>query len=338
MKVAIIEKPESVELIERDYPVMQPDEVIVKIVWIGLCGTDLNIYKGNMPLVSFPRVPGHEVSGVIVEKGNDVPAEMQIGDAVTLNPYTSCGKCSACRQGRVNTCKYNQTLGVQRDGAMAAFVSVPYKKVLRSSKLTAKEFALVEPLSVGYHAANRGRVKEGDTVLVMGCGMIGIGAILACLRKKATVIAMDVDDDKLEFIKSLGVDLVINGAKENALERINSLTNNEGVSVCIEAVGAAVTFQLALSACAFAGRVVFIGYAKAEISFDTSLIVKKELDIMGSRNALNEFETVIEMIEEKQFPFEKLISSVYPVENVGEAFEHWKNHPNQVIKLLTSFQ
>ncbi len=337
MKTILFDKPESVQILDAAYPKMEADEVIIKIKFIGLCGTDLNIYKGNMPLVSYPRVPGHEVSGVIVEKGAMVPNEVSIGAAVTINPYTSCGKCSACKIGRFNTCKYNQTLGVQRDGAMAEFISVPFAKVMHSNILSAKELALVEPLSVGYHAANRGRVAEGDTVLVMGCGMIGIGAILACLRRKATVIAMDVDDDKLSFIKSFGVQHVINGQKENALEKINEITNDEGVSVCIEAVGATATFQLALSASAFAGRIVFIGYAKVPISFDTSLIVKKELDIMGSRNALNEFETVIEMLEEKQYPFEKLISMTYPVDEVKDAFEHWKNRPNEVIKLLANF-
>lgn len=338
MKAIVFDKPESVQLVERDYPVMAEDEVIIQVKLIGLCGTDLNIFKGNMPLVSYPRIPGHEVSGVIVEKGAAVIDDCSVGDAVTINPYTSCGKCSACKDGRVNTCRYNQTLGVQRDGAMLQYISVPAKKLLCSKILSPKELALVEPLSVGYHAANRGRVKQSDTVLVMGCGMIGIGAILACVRKGATVIAMDVDDAKLDFMRTLGVHEVVNAANENALEKVMRITGDNGVSVCIEAVGAPATFQLALTASAFAGRVVFIGYAKSEISLDTSLIVKKELDVMGSRNALDEFETVIEMLEERKFPYEQLISAVYPLQDVEAAFRFWQQKPNEVIKILTSFQ
>ena len=338
MKAVIFDAPEKVRLIDKKEPEIQPDEVLLKINFIGLCGTDLNIYKGNMPLVTFPRIPGHEISAVIIKKGKDVPEEIKIGSSATVNPYTNCGKCSACRKGRFNTCRYNETMGVQRDGAMQQLLAVPYKKILQSNILSARELSLVEPLSVGYHAANRGRIDSGEIVLVLGCGMVGIGAVLGALRKNAIVIALDIDNKKLELMKSLGVHHTINSKRENALEIVNEITNEDGVNVCIEAVGAAETYRLALEATGFAGRIVYVGYAGDEVFLNTSLIVKKELDIMGSRNAMTEFKDVMEMLEEKKFDTGKLISAVYPMNEVGDAFQFWKkartNHENAFADYL----
>ena len=337
MKALVIDGPGDARFTETEQQVPEPDEILIKIDYVGLCGTDLNIYKGAMPLVSYPRIPGHEISGTVVQKGDGVGDEVAIGDTVTLNPYTSCGKCTACRAGRKNCCQYNQTMGVQRDGAMQEFIVAPLAKILHSSKLSPRHMALVEPLSVGYHAANRGRVTASDTVLVLGCGMIGIGAILASVSKGAKVIAVDVDNKKLALLQKFGVYATINSLKQDVVVEVNKLTNNDCASVCIEAVGVPQTFTLALDACSFAGRVVFIGYAKSKIELDTSLIVKKELDIMGSRNALNEFEDVIAMLEEGSLPVDLLISSVFPADKLADAFQHWKSAPEQVIKILSEW-
>jgi threonine dehydrogenase-like Zn-dependent dehydrogenase len=333
MKSVVIDEPWKVRLQEIAEPQIGNDEVLLEIHYIGLCGTDLSTYRGLSTLVAFPRIPGHEVSAVILEKGTDVPGTINIGDKVTVNPYTSCRVCPACRAGRMNTCEFNQTLGVQRDGALSEYFALPYNKILKSNTLTAQEFSLVEPLSVGYHAANRGQVSEMDIVLVIGCGMIGIGAIVACIRKGATVIAIDPDDKKLDLVRSFGVKYTIN-ANEDALKRVKEITNGEGVTVCIEAVGSASTYILAIDAAAFAGRVVYIGYAKKEIPFNTSLFVKKELTICGSRNVLSEFEPVIKMLEEKRMPFEKLVSKIYPIEETPLALKQWDAAPGDFIKIL----
>ena len=338
MKAVIFDAPGKVRITNTSAPEMKPGEVLLKINMIGLCGTDLNIYKGNMPLVTFPRIPGHEISARIIDKDNEVPDSIKIGSTVTVNPYTSCGKCTACRSGRFNTCMYNQTMGVQRDGAMSQYLAVPYLKILQHNTLSRKELALVEPLSVGYHATNRGRVSEGETVLVLGCGMIGIGAALAALQKKATVIVLDIDEKKLALMKSLGVHYTVNSKQQDALKAILDITNGEGPAVCIEAVGAAATYRLALEASSFAGRIVCIGYAHSDISLNTSLIVKKELDVMGSRNALDEFSDVIRMLEEKNFDSDRLITSVYKMENVDEAFRYWKENPGDVIKIIAEIE
>ena len=200
-KAVLLQKPFTISTIETPMPSMADEEVLFRVEYVGLCGTDLSSYKGTMPLVSYPRIPGHEVGAVIIEKGKNVPEDFSIGDRVTVNPYSSCGQCPACLSKRYNTCQFNQTMGVQRDGAMQQVFAVHYSKLYKSNTLSLQQLALVEPLSVGYHATERAAVSVSDTVLVIGCGVIGIGAIVACIQKGATVIAADISDDKLSFIK-----------------------------------------------------------------------------------------------------------------------------------------
>ncbi len=326
--------PRQIEIIDIPTPQLGAEEVMIEVYYIGLCGTDLNSYRGLMPLVSYPRIPGHEVSGVVVAKGVQVPAAINEGDAVMLSPYSHCGLCPACRVGRYNCCQFNQTLGVQRDGAMTRRFAIHYSKVFATKTLSLQELALVEPLSVGYHTANRGRVTEVDTVLVLGCGTVGLGVIAAAARKGATVIATDVDDTKLATAKKFGAAQTINSTQQDVLTAIQGLTDGEGVNVAIEAVGLPETFRLAVEAAAFAGRVVYVGYAKKEVSYDTSLFVRKELDVLGARNALHVFPAVIKMLEKREFPFVELISKVYPLAEAAGAFRDWDAAPGQFTKIL----
>ena len=334
MKALTILKPFEVAFTEIDEPVPTSAEVLIEVRCIGLCGSDLNSYRGLMPLVQFPRVPGHEISGVIVAKGTKVPEAFFIGQKVMVSPYSNCGVCSACRLGRTNCCKYNQTLGVQRDGGLTQRIAIHHSKVFGSDELSFEELALVEPLSVGYHAANRAKVSEVDTVLIFGCGGIGMGAICACVRKGATVVVVDIDDGKLAQAANMGAQHTVNSRNQDIASYIAELTQNEGVNVAIEAVGLPETFRLAAELVCFAGRVTFIGYSKTEVNFDSKLFVQKELDIMGSRNALHVFPSVIQMLEKREQPYESLISKVFPFAEARKAFEYWDLQPEKVTKLL----
>jgi threonine dehydrogenase-like Zn-dependent dehydrogenase len=262
--------PKQIEIVDIPAPRAGPEEVLVDIHYVGLCGTDLNTYRGLMPLVSYPRIPGHELSGIVVATGAQVPSSIRAGDRVVLSPYTNCGVCPACRLGRPNCCQFNQTLGVQRDGAMTRSFAIHYSQTFVNNQLPLETLALVEPLSVGYHAANRGRVTEIDTVLVIGCGAVGIGVIAAAARKGATVIAADIDAAKLANAEKFGAQHMINSAEQDLLSMVNDLTDHEGVSVVIEAAGLPATFRLAIEAACYAGRVVYIGYAKQEVCYDTT--------------------------------------------------------------------
>ncbi|HEX7556753.1 MAG TPA: zinc-binding alcohol dehydrogenase family protein [Leptolinea sp.] len=334
MKAISMIKPGTVEVIDIVEPTIGPEDVLIELHYVGLCGSDLNAYRGQSPMVTYPRIPGHEVAGVVIAKGKNVPERVIVGSKVTVSPYTNCGQCPACRAGRINTCQFNQTLGVQRDGALAELIAIPYQKVYSSSLLSLQELALVEPMSVGYHAANRGRVNEIDVVLVFGCGAIGLGAIAASACKGAHVIAVDVDENKLSIAGRLGAQTTINSTHEDLKAKVSDLTNGEGASVAIEAVGLPATYRSAIELVSFAGRVVYIGYAKEDVLFTTKLIVSKELDVSGSRNALHVFPSVIRMFESRERPFTELITQVAAFTETGRALSDWDRNPAKTTKIL----
>src|SRR5277367_6984647 len=195
MKAVVLRGPGDVAIADRPEPVTANGEVLLKVNLVGLCGTDLNSYRGKNPMVSFPRIPGHEVAATIAEPSKAHP-ELAAGMDVTLSPYFGCGSCPACLRGRPNACQFNETLGVQRNGAMTEYIDVPAAK-LYPARLTIKELCLVEPLTVGFHAVGRGRVTAQDAVAIFGCGGVGLGAIAASGFRGAKTIAVDLDDAKL---------------------------------------------------------------------------------------------------------------------------------------------
>lgn len=338
MKAIVIAKEGKVEVIERDKPVLSSGEVLVKIGYVGFCGSDLNTFLGKNPMVKLPVVPGHEIGGTIYSIGENVPDKIKVGVACTVNPYTNCGYCPSCRNGRPNACQYNQTFGVQRDGAMCEYIAVPWQKVITDEQITTRDFALVEPMSVGFHAVSRANVSDLDIVLVIGCGMIGVGAIVRAALRGAKVIAMDVDNDKLQLAQKLGASYTINSKTEDVHLRLMEITNGTGPDVVVEAVGASITYQTAINEVAFTGRVVCIGYAKTEIAFETKYFVQKELDIRGSRNAMPEdFRAVMEYLKRGTCPKEELISKVYKPEQAQQALEGWAQNPGKVFRLLIEF-
>lgn len=286
MKAIQISAPGELGVVDINTPVSGEDEVLLKIKYVGFCGSDLNTFLGKNPMVRLPIIPGHEVGAVIEAVGKSVPAGLEPGMSVTVNPYTNCGKCASCRNGKVNACRYNETFGVQRDGTMCEYVAVPWTKVIPAIGLSPRDCALIEPMSVGFHAVSRAQVTDNDTVMVIGCGMIGLGAVVRAALRGADVIAVDVDDEKLALAARLGATHGINSKTEDVHARLMELTGGFGPDVVIEAVGSPVTYVMAVDEVAFTGRVVCIGYAKNEVAFQTKYFVQKELNICGSRNAL----------------------------------------------------
>jgi 2-desacetyl-2-hydroxyethyl bacteriochlorophyllide A dehydrogenase len=338
MKAFVINEPGKTSLVERHQPRPAAGEVLLKVACVGFCGSDLNTFRGLNPLVGYPRIPGHEVSGVIVDAAPDALKEFQLGQEVLVMPYTACGKCTSCRCGRTNCCQFNQTLGVQRDGALAEYIAVPTEKLLAAPKLSLAELALVEPLTIGFHAVDRGRVTSNDTVAVLGCGAIGLGAIAGAAARGARVIAVDIDDAKLELGRLCGASEVVHSGRENLHEALAQLTNGDGPNVVIEAIGLPQTFQAAVSEVCFAGRVVYIGYAKAPVEYETKYFVMKELDILGSRNATaQDFRDVIQLLESGQFPVQNVISHTTDLAGAGELLRQWSERPSEFTKIHVVF-
>jgi threonine dehydrogenase-like Zn-dependent dehydrogenase len=265
MKAIFITAPGNTEMRDIARPEPGRGEVRVRVRNLGFCGSDLNTFRGLNPLVSYPRVPGHELAGVIDAVGPDVPNAFAPGTQVLVVPYTSCGMCSSCRKGRPNACRNNQTLGVQRDGALVEEIVVPVTKLLTSQRLSLREMVLVEPLSVGWHAASRGQAAAGETVVVFGCGMVGLGAIAGAFAAGARVVAVDVDDGKLAIGRRAGASETINSKTEDLHERLQALTQNQGPDLLIEGVGLPATFRACVEEACFAGRVVYVGYAKESV-------------------------------------------------------------------------
>ncbi|MEO7652072.1 MAG: zinc-binding alcohol dehydrogenase family protein [Bryobacteraceae bacterium] len=335
MKALFIQSPGQTAVREIAEPAATPGHALLRIRMVGMCGSDLNTFRGKNPLVSFPRIPGHEISATIEALGEGAPESLTPGTNVTLLPYTNCGVCPSCKRGRPNACRNNQTLGVQRDGALTELLSVPYGKLRVARTLSLRELAIVEPLTVGFHAAARGRIAAGDIVTVLGCGAVGLGAIAGSAHRGAVTIAVDIDDAKLALARKAGALHTINTSVTPLHEALQPLTGGDGPDVVIEAIGTPKTFRAAVEEVAFTGRVVYIGYAKEEVSYETKYFVQKELDILGSRNATaDDFTSVIEMLEKRQFPVEETISRVVPLEDVGGALEAWEASPSSFSKIL----
>ena len=338
MKAIKIPGERQLVVADIEEPQMQPDEVLLKIDYVGFCGSDLNTWLGRNPMVHMPVIPGHEVGAVIQQVGDRAPDTLKPGMVVTVNPYTNCGHCASCRNGRVNACQHNETLGVQRDGAMRQWLTLPWQKIIPAEGLTPRTCALIEPMSVGFHAVSRAQVTDIDTVMVIGCGMVGMGAIVRAVQRGATVIAADIDDEKLQLAQQMGAAYAVNTLTANVHEQLQKLTGGFGPDVVIEAVGSPVTYQMAVNEVAFTGRVVCIGYAKSEVSFQTKYFVQKELDIRGSRNAEPaDFRGVIRYLKRGTCPVDQLISRVVAPEQAAEAMQQWSEQPGKVFRILVEF-
>jgi threonine dehydrogenase-like Zn-dependent dehydrogenase len=329
MRALMIEAEGRTRFHERSPTPVLPGQVRIEVRHIGLCGSDLNTFKGLNPLVTLPRIPGHEIGGVVLE-GAGLPA----GQRVIVMPYTSCGQCTACRAGRTNACRSNRTLGVQQDGGLADQIVLPLEKLIPNDTLAPRHLALVEPLAVGFHAVARGRVGPGDRVVVIGCGMIGMGCVIGAAARGAEVIAVDVSPAKVELARQFGATHGV-VAGPDATAEVLRLTGGDGADVAIEAVGLPATFTQAIDLACFAGRVVYVGYAKAPVTYQTQFFNLKELDIMGSRNAaMADFSAVITYLEGIGDAAAGLITRVVPFAEAEGALPYWDTHRDTVLKLV----
>ena len=340
MKALQITHSQELNIIDIEKPQAPAQgEVLLKLHYVGFCGSDINTFMGRNTMALNPVIPGHEVGATIEAVGAGVPDSLKPGMVVTCNPYTNCGKCASCRNQRVNACEHNETLGVQRNGAMMEYIKLPWEKVIPAGSLTPKVTALVEPMSVGFHAVSRAQVTDIDVVMVIGCGMVGMGAIVRAALRGATVIAADIDDEKLALAKKMGAAYTINTMTDNSHERLSEITGGFGPDVVIEAVGSVPTYQMAVNEVAFTGRVVCIGYAKSDVSFCTKYFVQKELDIRGSRNAQpSDFRAVIHYLENNDCPTDTLITKVIKPEEGLDTMRWWSENPGKVFRILVNFE
>lgn len=334
MKALVLHKAGFASVESVPDPIRRGEQLLLRVRMVGLCGSDLNSFRGLNPLVRYPRILGHEVSATVLE--DPAKSRLSVGTDVAVSPYTNCGKCASCRRGRANACQFNETLGVQRDGALSQLIALPADR-LYAANLSRKELCLIEPLTVGFHAASRGRISAEDTVAVFGCGGVGLGVVAASSSRGARTICVDVDDDKLELARLAGGAFTINTSRDSLHRSLQQMTDGRGPDVIVEAVGTPATFEAAIEEVAFTGRVVYIGYAKEPVSYETRLFVQKELDILGSRNAQPEdFAAVIRLLEARKFPVDQAVSAVVPLEDAADALRSWSENPARYKKIMVS--
>lgn len=348
MKAIYITEPGHVEIREVEKPVRKPGEALLKLLYGGICGSDLGSYRGTFAYFEYPRIPGHEFSAEIVEI-DDNEYGLEKGMVVTCNPYFNCGSCYSCQRGLVNACMDNQTMGCQRDGAFCEYITMPLERIYDGKGLDPKLLAAIEPFCISYHGVQRAGIQKGDKVLVVGAGTIGVLAGTAAKALGGEVYMCDVAEEKLQYaMENFGFAGTILNDSPEALEQataditgqidIRGNHNPYGFDVCIEAVGLPSTFQNCIDACAFGGKLVLIGVGKQNLDFNFTLIQKKELNVFGSRNALKkDFLELIDLVRSGKVDLGKIITDTYAAEDAVTAFAEFNQHAGEMLKVELDF-
>ncbi|MCM3410851.1 zinc-binding alcohol dehydrogenase family protein [Metabacillus litoralis] len=334
MKGIVCVKPNELKMITLDRPKLKEGEALVKTRRIGICGTDMHAYRGNQPYFTYPRVLGHELSGIIEEIGVNQEGLVK-GDQVTVIPYLECGNCVACKNSKTNCCTNMKVFGVHIDGGMCESISIPTDHLVKVNDISLDLAALIEPLSIGAHAVNRSSIVKGENALVIGAGPIGLAVMKFAKQKGANVIAMDINEERLEFCKRWAkVDHIVNGL-DNPMERLSALTNKEFPTVVYDATGNLDSMTKSFNYVAHGGKLVYVGLVKGDITFSDPDFHKKELTLMGSRNATREdYEYVLGVLKSGEIIADDFISHRCTFDKIVDSFESWLLPESRVIKAL----
>ena len=338
MKTILISQPKHIDIIEEPIPQPKEGETLLKMVVGGICGSDLGVYRGTMAYGAYPRIPGHEFAAQIVKINGDSMGFSK-GQLVTANPYFNCGHCYSCQRGFVNCCTDNKTMGVQRDGAFSEYFVVPTDRLVDSGGLPAETLAVIEPFCISYHGIQRADMKPGENVLIIGGGTIGILALLAAKTKGAKVYVCDVAQEKLDKALTFGADgILLNQNPEQFKDKVNALTNGNGFDVSVEAVGMPSTFQNAVDAAAYRGRVILLGISKRSLDFNFTVIQTKELSVMGSRNAFTQdFKDLIDLVKRENIDLQKVVTNSYHFTEAETAFHDFDHNQGEMLKVSLRF-
>lgn len=338
MKVLVCTEPGNFEYEMRQKPQLQPDHAIIKIKRIGICGTDLHAFEGTQPYFSYPRILGHELSGELVDFDN-APG-FQKGEIVTFIPYFNCGHCIACRMGKPNCCSSIQVCGVHCDGGMVEYLMVPSQSLLHGDGLSLDELALVEPLAIGAHGVRRAQIADGENVLVIGAGPIGLGTMEMAKIAGANVIAMDINKQRLQFCKEkLGVSFTLNAMSKDIVQQLAEITNGDMLTVVIDATGNLKAINTGFQYLSHGGKYILIGLQKGEICFSHPEFHKREATLMSSRNATKEdFQKVMSAMKNKLIDPSNYITHRTIFTDVKHEFAQWLDPSNGVIKAMVSME
>lgn len=336
MQVLVCESPGNFKYDQRPVPKPGKDESLIRLIKLGICGTDLHAYEGTQPFFSYPRILGHEISAEFVEGDCDgfVP-----GEALTIMPYFNCDTCAACKTGKPNCCVNLKVCGVHQDGAMSEYLVVPSRSLVKSKGLSANELALVEPIAIGAHSVRRAQVQHNEYVMVIGAGPIGLGVMEMARLAGARVIAVDVNSSRLEFCRThLGVAHTLNPIECDALETMTALTSGDMAQVVIDASGSLRAINDGFRYLAHGGRYVLVGLQRENISFSHPHFHQREGTLLSSRNATKEdFDHVISAMTSGGIDVKKFISHHVGFGNVKEEFASYLDPKSGLIKVIIEF-
>ena len=334
MKTLVCTQPGQFEYSSGEKPALAKAHAIIKIRRIGICGTDLHAFEGTQPFFEYPRILGHELAGELIEF-DDAPG-FELGEAVTFIPYFNCGHCIACRSGNPNCCSHIKVAGVHQHGGMVEYLSVPSYSLVHGEGLSFDELALVEPLAIGAHGVRRAEVRKGEFVLVVGAGPIGLGTMEFARIAGARVIALDINDNRLQFSKEkLKVTHTVNALSLNVTEQLSEITNGDMPTVVIDCTGSVKAINNAFQYMAHGARYVLIGLQKGDICFNHPEFHKREATLMSSRNATRaDFEHVVVSMKKKQVDPTTYITHRVSFDHVKDEFEQWLDPTKGVIKAM----
>ena len=340
MKVIQVNKPGEIAVVEKPKPeISAVDEVVIRIKAAGICGSDVHIFHGKNPFASYPRILGHEAAGEVVQIGSGV-VNVKVGDHVVIDNVFSCGKCYACRIGRPNVCGSVKVLGVHIDGVFSEYVKIPADHLyVVPSDIPWEMAATMEPYAIAAEAIDRGGVSAGDTVLICGAGPIGLVILQACKSIGTKVLIMDVVDSRLAKAKGMGADVVVNTKNEDMEKAVMGFTGGKGVNVAMEATGVIPILELIIAKLMSpAGRVVVLGFPVEPAKISPADIMKRELDIKGSRLNNRKFAEVVQWFANKKVDPTGLVSHVLPYSDIEKGMELFANHPEEVCKIILKFE
>lgn len=339
MRAIQITEPGVLAIIETVKPEQVAEgHVLIQVKAMGICGSDMHAYHGTSPLVTYPRIIGHEVVGEVAEVGAGVTG-LQKGDRVVMDPVISCGECYACRVSRQNVCRNLRVRGVHAEGGFMEYLMLPVWSVHKFSKdIPWEEAVLIEPFTIAAQALSRGRVTSDDTLVIFGAGPIGLVTMQRAKSLGARVAIIDIVDERLKFAKDLGADLVINPQQEDVMQKVASFTEGEGPSVIVEAVGIPRLLEQAVEMASPAGRIVNLGFSSQPSQIAELPITKKELDIIGSRLHNNKFPEVIGWFEKKEVNPKPLVTHVFDFHLIHEAIALMEAKPQETCKVILRLQ
>lgn len=334
MRAIVLEAPGRLAWAARAAPEPKPGEALVRVRRVGICGTDLNAYRGRQPFFTYPRVLGHELAVEVVAVGAS-PSGLAPGQTCAVVPYLNCGACVACRRGRPNCCVTLAVLGVHRDGGLTEYLCVPEENLIPAGGLSLEQLALVENQSIGWHAVRRAAPEAGERALVVGAGPIGLGVVQALQLRGAQVLVADVNPQRLRFCRDvLGVRCTVD-AREDLAESLRRLGGGELPTLVFDATGNPASMAAAFGWVAHGGRLVFVGLAQAQIAFADPEFHRRELTLLASRNATRaDFEGVMAAMRAGAMQSSALVTHRVQFAEAIEAFATWLDPASGVIKAL----